>query len=506
MMNQILVYQLSDIRVTYSGLIAVAAGLISVLTGAIFTLIVTRRLSPEEFGIWAIIGSMISYFLIAEPIISFWTTRQIARGEKIGRTSLFSSTFFSIGSIPIYLILSFYVSQISNLQYNTVILAALLLPVSFVSQTISSVNLGHKPHASSYGLLAFESLKIPTGLLFVYILDLGVDGAILTTFIAFIAKIIVQIYFARTQLREKFSFNVLKHWLRLSWLPLYSNLSHLIWSLDVLIYTIITNSVIGVAYFSISSTIAAIIGNAGLISQSVYPKLLAMGSHKHINENFTYLMYFAIPLLGISIIFSKPALFALNPAYKDISLIVIIYSFRTFLYVVTNTLYQILMGIENVDIEKTYTYKTLAKSKLFQIPTLLNIHHGVYIGSLAIILLIASSYELNETELVTWWVVIALLIQIPFLAYASILVKKQTAFKFPYVSTGKFAFATLVLILIFFFTSDRIIDYQISIYDFLPKLILELTICLATYFFVTFLIDKKIRILFKSIFGELISK
>ena len=137
-MNQILVYQLSDIRVTYSGLIAVAAGLISVLTGAIFTLIVTRRLSPEEFGIWAIIGSMISYFLIAEPIISFWTTRQIARGEKIGRTSLFSSTFFSIGSIPIYLILSFYVSQISNLQYNTVILAALLLPVSFVSQTISS--------------------------------------------------------------------------------------------------------------------------------------------------------------------------------------------------------------------------------------------------------------------------------------------------------------------------------------------------------------------------------
>jgi O-antigen/teichoic acid export membrane protein len=487
---------LSNIRVTYSGLIAVTAGLISVLTGAIFTLIVTRRLSPEEFGIWAIIGSMISYFLIAEPIISFWTTRQIARNEMIGKTSLLSSTLFSVGSIPIYIILSFYVSQIGHFQYNTMILAALLLPVSFISQTISSVNLGHKPHASSYGLLVFESLKIPAGLLFVYLLDLGVDGAILTTFIAFVAKIIVQIYFARNHLSEKFNFNVLKHWIKLSWLPLYSNLSHLIWSLDVLIYTIITNSIIGVAYFSISSTIAAIIGNAGLISQSVYPKLLAMGSHKHINENFTYLMYFAIPLLGISIIFSKPALFALNPAYQDISLIVVIFSFRTFLYVITNTLYQILMGIENVDIEKTYTYKTLAKSRLFQIPTLLNIHHGLYIVSLTLILLITSSYKFNEVELVTLWVIIALLI----------LVKKQTSFKFPYVSAGKFAFATLMFILVFFFTSDIIIEYQISIYDFLPKLILELAICLATYFFITFLIDKKTRILFKSIFGELISK
>ncbi|MFM7797149.1 MAG: hypothetical protein ACKO7N_10340, partial [Candidatus Nitrosotenuis sp.] len=319
---------MNNIRVTYSGLIAITVGLASVITGAIFTLIVTRRLSPEEFGIWSIIGSVISYFLTVEPVVSYWSTRQIARGEKVGKTSVYSSLMFSLGSIPLYIILVFFVFQGNQTHYYSMILAVVLLPVSFVSQTISGVNLGHKPHATSYGILAFESLKIPLGLVLVYFLDMGVNGAILTTMGAFLAKIAIQIYFGRDQLHDKFEFQTLKHWIKLSWLPLYSNLSHLIWALDVVVYTIITKSVLGVAYYSVSASIAAIIGNAGLISQAIYPKLLARGSHDIISENFRQLLFFAIPILGITVVFSKPALFALNPVYQDGTLIVIIFSFR----------------------------------------------------------------------------------------------------------------------------------------------------------------------------------
>jgi len=38
--------------VTYSGLIVFLSGLAGVFFGLIFTLIVTRRLSPEEYGTW----------------------------------------------------------------------------------------------------------------------------------------------------------------------------------------------------------------------------------------------------------------------------------------------------------------------------------------------------------------------------------------------------------------------------------------------------------------------
>jgi len=58
--------------------------------------------------------------------------------------------------------------------------------------------------------------------------------------------------------------------------------------------------------------------HSGLISQALYPKLIAKGSHDHFRDNFTRLLYFAIPALGLTIIFSKPALFALKPLYSEV--------------------------------------------------------------------------------------------------------------------------------------------------------------------------------------------
>lgn len=497
---------MSDIRVTYSGLIALVVGLVSVVTGIVFTLIVTRRLSPEEFGMWSIIGSMISYFLIAEPVISFWSTRQIARGEEVGKTSLISSISFSMGAIPLYLVFAYFVSTVSRSHLDSLILASILLPVTFVSQTLSGINLGHKPHATSYGLLVFEILKIPAGLALVYSLDLGVNGAIIATLIAYLGKILVQGYFGKTQLKDKFNTNALKRWIKLSWIPLYSNLSHLIWTLDVVLYSIIVGSVKGVAYFAASSAIAAIIGHAGLISQALYPKLLAKGSHDYAKENFTRLMYFAVPLLGTSVIFAKPALFALNPVYVDGSIIVVIMSFRAFFYVITGVLYQMLLGIETTDIEQNPKFSSLTKSKIFFVPTLTNIHYSLYIVTMVTTIIILNSSGRSELELVTWWTIIALALQMPFFIYAWILVQKHVRFSFPYVNTLKYVGCTILFVIVFLLTSEFIIIYPTSIYDFLPLLALQLAICLGIYLLTTYIIDKKTRIFFKSILAELSSK
>ena len=63
---------MSSIRVTYSGLIAFVISIVSVFTGLVFTIIVTRQLTQEEFGTWGIIGAMTGYMLIFEPIINHW--------------------------------------------------------------------------------------------------------------------------------------------------------------------------------------------------------------------------------------------------------------------------------------------------------------------------------------------------------------------------------------------------------------------------------------------------
>ena len=95
---------MSGIRVTYSGLISFVFGISSVITGLIFTLIVTRNLTQTEFGTWSLIGGLTSYVLIINPIIAYWTTREIARGNKIAKTSLLSSSSLSILAVGIYLV------------------------------------------------------------------------------------------------------------------------------------------------------------------------------------------------------------------------------------------------------------------------------------------------------------------------------------------------------------------------------------------------------------------
>ena len=77
-----------------SGLIGLAIGLSTVITGLIFILIVTRSLTQEELGTWGLIGGLITYVVILEPMISYWSTREIARDINSGKTEVISSGVF----------------------------------------------------------------------------------------------------------------------------------------------------------------------------------------------------------------------------------------------------------------------------------------------------------------------------------------------------------------------------------------------------------------------------
>jgi len=481
-------------------------GLISVITGLVFTLIVTRRLAPEEFGTWSLIGTMISYFLISEAILDFWTIRQVARGENVGRTSLVSSLFFSFGAIPFYLLLAYVISGESNANLDLLIFGSILIPVLFVSRILTQINTAHKPQKTSYSLLVFEVFKIPTALALVYFLDLGVIGVIISIMIAYLIKIGVQIYFAKPKLKNKFNFSYLKRWIKLSWVALYSAFPRLINSLDVMFYTLITGSVIGIAFYSASLAIAGLVLHSGLITQALYPKLLAKGNREHINENFSLLMYIGIPLLGIAVVFSKPALFALNPAYVEGYLIVIILAFKTFFLILFKTVSKILVGIEEVDLVENPKFSNLIKSKLFSVSTIRYIKSGTYLALMITIVSLLHFSNYSELDLVIYWTITALIIEIPFFVYLWFFMKKNVEFSFPYKNTGKYIAATIAFIFVFMITSDYIIIYHESIYDFLPLLILELIICIGVYLSITYLIDNKTKILFKSIIREISSK
>lgn len=492
---------------TYSGLIAFVIGISTVFSGFLFTLIVTRRLTPEEFGTWSILGTLIGYLIISERIISYWNYRQIARGEEVGKTSVISSVIFTSGTIPVFFLLAFFVSSQSNAILESLILGVVLVPVQYVSQTLSRINLAARPQAVSYGQAVFETAKIPAALSLVLIFDLGLNGAIIAVLVAYLIRIIVQIYFAKPKLRDQLNFGVLRRWLKLSWISLYTGCVRFLMTLDVLVYLIITSSIVGVAYYTASLVIANIVAHSALISHGLGPKLLATGDPKHIKENFALMMYFSIPLLGLAVIFSRPALFALNPLYEDAFVIAMILAFKVFFMNMGKVLQIILVNLERVDVETNPKFSSLIKSKLFLVPSIRYIFSGTYIVSLIIILTLFNGTDRSEFELITFWALVGLLVlEIPYFVIMWILVHKSTRLPFPYLQTIKYIGATSAFVIVFIFTSDSILNYEESIYDYLPSFIAQLLICVGIYVGITYLIDKRTRNILKIILTEITSK
>ena len=485
------------------GLISFIVGLVSILTGLGFTLIITRELSPEEFGTWSLIGGLTGYVLILEPIVSYWATREIARGKESGRTALLSSNLFSGISVIAYIIIVLgFVTQ-TNVDENVLLFAVILIPVLFARHTLTAINLGHKPQTGEFGFLAFELTKIPVALLLIYFLQMGIYGAILAALVASLVSIVIQLSRTTHKLRGRFKKENLKRWVKIFWLPTYPRISEIFLITDIVIFTLIVGKIEDVAYWAVALSVASIVLHAGRISKALYPKLLEGGKREHFQENLTRVFYFAFPLVSMSIIFARPALFALNPLYEIAVPIVILLTFVMFLRTISNVFTRSLTGIEKVDINENATFKDYLKSKLFYLPTLSIIQRGSYIGSLVVMLLIFSDIIEPRINLIIYWAIVALITQIPYTVYLYVLVRKDFSPKVNHKALSKYLITCIIVFGLTYLLMENFLNYKISIFEFLPEFLQFVIIGTFGYVGITYLIDRRTKKLVHSIIREI---
>ena len=175
---------MSNVRITQSGLIAFLVGIASIIFGGVFTIIITRQLSIEEYGTWGLIGSIIGYTLLIESTIFYWVIRETARNIPSARTGLVTSGIFSVIGMLAYVIIAFMIDTQSNVDFFIIILAVILVPVNFLDHTIRAVSQGWKPNIDSYGFIGIEISKIPIGLFLIYFLVFSgsISGSFLVSF------------------------------------------------------------------------------------------------------------------------------------------------------------------------------------------------------------------------------------------------------------------------------------------------------------------------------------
>jgi len=493
------------IRVIYSGLFFFIVGIITIFTGLAFMLIVTRSLNPQEFGTWTLINGLIFYVTLIQPITSYWIIREVARGEKSARTGIISSGIFSSIGITLFILISFFVSEQTDASREVLFFAVIMIPVLFLNDVFLSINMGFKPQVASLGKFTLEISKIPLAIFFVYFLDFGIQGVILAVTFAYIPSIILLGYSAREKISDGIKLEFMKKWIKLSWIPLYPGIYSLLRNLDVMIFTLITGSVFGLAYYGAALSVSSLVMQSTSISSAVYPKLLSENKSSFLQDTITKMLYFAIPLFAISITFARPGLFTLNPLYEIAFPLVIIMTMKFTLMTFSRAFENFLKGIENVDQNPKSTFKNYALSKLFTIPTFRLIQNLIYLILLVIILTLLSS-DHSEFELLIYWAMLGLFSVIPITIYLIILVKSSFNIQLDLKPILKYLIVCAFIFIPLYFITEIYLEYNNEIVKFLPNLLMYVAIGITSYAILTYLIDSKTRIFYNSIIQEITKK
>ena len=477
--------------------------MVSVFTGVIFTLIITRSVTPEEYGTWGLIIGLITYVMLIGPIVSYWSTRDTARNIQSGKTAIWSTLLLSVGAISIYIIISYLMGNYTNVEQNVLLFAAILIPVIFVNGILTAINLGWKPHAISYGTLAYGISSIPFALFLIYYLDFGVTGIIISVFLANMISIIILFFYAKEKIANQFNKTILKKWFKLSWIPIYPGIAILVAGFDISIFTIITGSVIGLAFWTAAMVLPATISHTGLISRAVYAKLLEEKTKEFMSENLTLVFYFGIILISLVVTFARPGLYALNPIYEIVFPVAIIMSFEVFLTVLVNIFLLSLAGIEKVDKFENSTFKDYLKSKLFFPHTIRLIQTSIYILILAVGLLILVGFGSSNQELLLFWASIALITQIPLVCILYYLLQKNIMIKLEVTRIIKFLLIAIGVFSLTYALVNQFLIYSTDIFSFIPNVLIFASFGVGLYIIVTYLIDNKIRNLVQAIIKEI---
>jgi O-antigen/teichoic acid export membrane protein len=497
---------MSNVRLSYSGMISFVIMVISAFTGLAFTLIVTRQLSPEEFGLWTLIGSLVVYVIIFEPISSFWVTRQVARNEKASVTGIGTNSFFSGIALAIYMVIIFFFVNQTDVDYNILLLAGILIPIYYINRSLVSIVAGYKPQGTGYGTLVFEFIKIPSGLMLVYYGEMGIIGAILATAMGQTAQLVFYAYYVREKFKEKFSMLHFKNWIKLAWLPLVAGGHDKIRVLDVAIFTMITGSLTGLAFWGVGLALSNIVGYSKSISAGLYPKLLFSQKGEYIEIVLKRTLFFAIPLVGMAFIFAKPGLWVLNPLYIEGVVVVYVWIVLQFIYIFEELFDAVLNGIEKVDVGFGAKFKEYVKSRLITVPLIYTIGRSVYLGIISIIFVISLQTNMIEIETLIWWGIVGIIIDISIVTIFWKMIVKTLPFKWPIVGITKFVFATLIAGSVTYYFLENFLVYEKTIFIFLPSTIPYFLTYVTIYFSIMSIIDNDTRLFIKSIFQEIRQK
>ncbi len=484
----------NEIRLQYSGFIIFIAQILSIVTGLAFTLLLTRSMSTDQYGIWTNIFDYTGYFLLFSGLVPFWATRFAARGQEgTIKTSTLANLFLGLVSVIIYFPAITLISQaIGTTMYLPIyLIAALYILNTFVVLNLESCLRSVRPQAIGYGLLIEEVVKV--ALAFGIIVGLGqlFLGAILALTVSEVFQILYYSWLLRGEFKQKIRWSYLKEWLKGSIAILYNAAGAQLLAF-VLILLFYFGGPDTRAYYQAAFTFSSVILYAASLAFALYPKILSNSCQdEQVGSSFRLVMMFAIPFAAIVMVMSTSFLTVLNLAYIVAWPVLIMLTIDTLVVLVSQFYSSVLMGAEAFDAEGKIPLRQLYRTKIFKVFSLQFIQAAI---ALPLVYIVLTQVPAGPVESVVYVVAINIGVHVSTFVGLYLFMRNSARIPLDWRSIAKYVGAALVMALTLYLSPSP---------STLLLTIAKAAIGMGVYLGLLLVIDKQSRGLLKLIIQEI---
>jgi O-antigen/teichoic acid export membrane protein len=432
-----------ELRIQYSGLIIFAAQLISVVTGLVFTLLLTRNMSPDQYGVWGNIFDVTGYFLMFSGFIPFWAIRFVARGEEgATKTAFVANLTVAIGLAAAYIPLApLIAASLHTNEASVYVLASGQIVTTYAVNTLESCLRAKRPQAIGYGLLIEEVVKLSLAYLFIVGFHQLFIGAMLSLILSASFQTLFYLKLLTEDIRQKVKWTYVREWLKGSTALVYNAVGIQL-SNFIFILLIIYGTQAGRGDYLAATTFATIIGYSASLAFALYPKLLAQNSLKEITASLKTVLMFALPLVAIVISMSQSFLTVLKTSYQGAWPVLVVLSIDALITLLSTFYTNVLYGVEKLDEEAKIPLRKLFKSKMFKLLTLPYIQAAVTLPTTLYILTHFANGQALQAA--TYVAIIILSAHAILFLLTYLIMGTSVRIAVPWGSVGKYVFASSV--------------------------------------------------------------
>ncbi|MGB8780502.1 MAG: hypothetical protein WCD81_07630 [Candidatus Bathyarchaeia archaeon] len=488
------------IRVQYSGLIIFVAQMLSVITGLIFILLLTRSMSNDQYGVWSNIFDLTGYFLLLSGLFPFWATRFVARGnEGSAKTGFYANLLVSLASIVIYvplvpLLMSKF--NVSGTYLMVYVVASVYIVAIYLITILEAILRAEKPQATGYGLLIEEICKISLAyLLIVRFQFFGpvnqFFGAMISLVVATSIQVIYYLKLVLRDLKQRIQWSYVREWLKGSVGYIYNAVGVQIAGFIFLLLFIYGGEAARGDYQA-AATFAGIVGYSSSLAFALYPKLLAEDSLKDVTSSLRTVLMFAIPMAAVAMSMSKSLLTVLKGSYADSSLVLFLLAIDAVIVLISQFYTSVLLGIEKLDQGAKIPLKQFLRSKMFKVFTLPYIQAAIALpAGLYVLTQLATGNPLQAAIYVT---IINMGAHVAAILVLYMITLGAVTIVVPWRNIGKYVFASAIMVTVLY-----LLPHPTTILPTLGTVV----VAGAIYAALLLAIDREARIFVNSIWEEI---